>query len=606
MRDESETERQLVKELAEMRQRIAELEASETGRRRAERAVQEAREYAESIVETVREPLVVLDADIRVVSASRSFYSVFQVTPEEAQGQLLYGLGNRQWDIPALRKLLEEILPENTTFDDFEVEHDFETIGRRIMLLNARRIYREANEAQLVLLAIEDSTERKQAEERIEHLNDVLRAIRNVNQLIVLEKDRDRLLQGACDNLVETRGYYSAWIALLDEGGGFVTSAEAGLGEEFLPMVERLKRGELPDCARRALSRSEVVTTEDPLSTCTNCPLAANYGDGGGMTVRLEHGGRVYGLMSVSIRRDRIADEEEKILFQEVAADIAFALHSIEQEKERARAEEALKEYSERLEEMVEERSRELQGAQEQLIRQEKLAVLGQLAGGVGHELRNPLGAIKNAAYFLNMVLEEPEPEVKETLEILEREVGTSERIIGSLLDFARASPPTRRKVDLNGVVQEALSRTAAPCQGHGTGVPQHVEVVRELDEALPDILADPDQLVQVFGNIILNAVQAMPEGGRLVVKTSEVSGKPPRSREVAVSFADTGTGIAEENLGKVFEPLFTTKAKGIGLGLAVTRTLVEGHGGSIKVESTVEEGSTFTVRLPVSTGEGK
>jgi signal transduction histidine kinase len=244
-----------------------------------------------------------------------------------------------------------------------------------------------------------------------------------------------------------------------------------------------------------------------------------------------------------------------------------------------------------RAEELVEERTQELREAQERLIRQEKLAVLGQLAGGVGHELRNPLGAIKNAAYFLNMVLEEPNPEVKETLEILEKEVATSERIISSLLGFARPKPPTQRKVDVNEVVQEALSHAS---------VPENVGVVSQL-EALPTILADPDQLSQVFGNIILNAIQAMPEGGQLTVKTWQVSGKPARSEQVVVSFTDTGGGISEENLKKIFEPLFTTKAKGIGLGLAVVKTLVDGHGGSIGVESEVGKGSMFTVRLPVS-----
>jgi signal transduction histidine kinase len=235
---------------------------------------------------------------------------------------------------------------------------------------------------------------------------------------------------------------------------------------------------------------------------------------------------------------------------------------------------------------MVQQRTTELRDAQEQLVRQEKLAILGQLAGGVGHELRNPLGAIKNAAYFLNMALEQPGPEVKETLEILEREVATSERIISSILDFARPKPPSQRKVDVNDVVQEALSRTT---------VPQNVEVVSQPDKGLASILADPQQLGQAFANIILNAIQAMPQGGRLVVK-SEV----PSPGWVAVSFADTGAGIPEEDLGRLFEPLFTTKAKGIGLGLAVTKTLVEGHGGTIEVQSEVGKGSTFTVRLPI------
>jgi signal transduction histidine kinase len=144
--------------------------------------------------------------------------------------------------------------------------------------------------------------------------------------------------------------------------------------------------------------------------------------------------------------------------------------------------------------------------------------------------------------------------------------------------------------------------------------VPANVEVVSQLDETLPIILADPDQLGQVFGNIILNAVQAMPEGGQLVMQS-----EAPSPEWVAVSFADTGVGITKENLGRLFEPLFTTRAKGIGLGLAVTKTLVEGHGGTIEVESPstefvpreaeglgtgqVGKGTTFRVRLPISVG---
>ena len=158
-----------------------------------------------------------------------------------------------------------------------------------------------------------------------------------------------------------------------------------------------------------------------------------------------------------------------------------------------------------------------LQEAQVQLIRREKLAVLGQLAGGVAHDLRNPLGAIRNAAYFLNMVgqagfgTEEPDPEVKEALEIVAKEVERCDGIISSLLDFARAKPPTQRRTAINEVVRDALSRAA---------VPDNVDVVTQLDEALPLIMADPDQLAQVFGNLILNAVQAMPDGGRLVVRS--------------------------------------------------------------------------------------
>ena len=135
-----------------------------------EKSITRSLEYAESIIDTVREPLIVLDQDLRVVSASRSFYEIFKVKPEKTVGQLFYDLGNKQWDIPKLRELLETILPQRTTFDNYEVEHDFATIGRRIMLLNARQIERRQGKERIILLAIEDITVRKELEEKIHRL----------------------------------------------------------------------------------------------------------------------------------------------------------------------------------------------------------------------------------------------------------------------------------------------------------------------------------------------------------------------------------------------------------------------------------------------------
>ncbi len=186
-------------------------------------------------------------------------------------------------------------------------------------------------------------TERKRAEERIEHLSLVLRAIRSVNQLIAMERDRDRLLEGVCNRLIETRGYYTAWIVLLDEFRGFVTSAEAGFAEDFPPMTERLRGRALPECGQRALIQADIAVTEDPVSTCTDCPLAHMCVGGGAMTIRLEHDEKVYGLLSVCVPTRVAADKEERDLFKEVAIDVAFALRSIELEEERKRAEEELK-----------------------------------------------------------------------------------------------------------------------------------------------------------------------------------------------------------------------------------------------------------------------
>ncbi len=200
---------------------------------------------------------------------------------------------------------------------------------------------------------VTEVAERKRAEERAQHLNALLRAVRNVNQLIAREKDRDRLLQGTCDSLSEARGYRSTWIALLDESCRLTTAAEAGLGKDFEPLVDQMKRGELIECAKRALLQPRVLAVDDPLSTCGDCPLAQKYGDQKAMIARLEYRGNVYGVMVASVRGDLTVDEEERGLLEEVAGDIGFALHSIRLEEDRKRAEAALRLEQARLEALL-------------------------------------------------------------------------------------------------------------------------------------------------------------------------------------------------------------------------------------------------------------
>jgi len=239
--------------------------------------------------------------------------------------------------------------------------------------------------------------------------------------------------------------------------------------------------------------------------------------------------------------------------------------------------------------EELERKKRELEQAQAQLVASQKLAALGQLAGSVAHELRNPLGAIKNAAYFLRRKFGDSGDQVGTLLAVIDQEIATGDRIISSLLDFCRAEPPRLRPTDVNACLEAALEKLDT-----GAGV----TVVRELCPSLPRILGDASQLYLVFSNIIANATQAMPSGGELHVQTR------PSDRCIDVEIRDTGGGIPAEDLERIFEPLYTTKAHGIGLGLVVCKTLVERHGGRIGVTSQPGRGSSFVVKLPVANAE--
>jgi len=224
---------------------------------------------------------------------------------------------------------------------------------------------------------------------------------------------------------------------------------------------------------------------------------------------------------------------------------------------------------------------------QEALLKSERLAAIGQLASAVGHEIRNPLGVIKNSAYFLNMMLKDVADEkVVKHLKILEKEVNSANLIISDLLDFARKKPLTLVKTDLNETVKNTLSKIT---------VPENIKVEIKLGE-ISKMLLDEERVQRVCHNLILNAVQAMPEGGKLAIQTT----KQDDSAKLIVR--DTGVGIPKEIVPRLFTPLFSTKAKGIGLGLVICKQIVEGHDGNITVDSRVGEGSTFTVKLPIRT----
>ncbi len=179
--------------------------------------------------------------------------------------------------------------------------------------------------------------------EKIEHLNLALRAIRDVNRLLIRVKDRKRLLQNICNILVKNRGYNKVWLIVLDASHMLDEYAETGIGKDFLPIVEEMKRGKFVDCAQRAIEQTKTVLIKNPPLSCTDCPLSLKHADWGTITAPLIHEKKRYGLMSVSIPKELISEDIEQALVEEIAGDIAFGLYRIRQEEEHKRAETALK-----------------------------------------------------------------------------------------------------------------------------------------------------------------------------------------------------------------------------------------------------------------------
>lgn len=242
--------------------------------------------------------------------------------------------------------------------------------------------------------------------------------------------------------------------------------------------------------------------------------------------------------------------------------------------------------------------TQKLKDNQEQLMQAEKLTSLGQLAASIAHEVNNPLSGVLNYTQLLIKRINNDKFSKETALDSLskmESELTRSTRLVRNLLDFARQSAPALVETDLNDIIGRVLELTAHSAQLN------KVEVVKELSPSLPKLTADPNQLQQVCTNLILNAIQAMPGGGKLHLRTSLDNG------QLKMEVQDTGCGISPENMGKLFTPFFTTKkeVKGVGLGLAVSYGIIQRHRGKIEVHSKEGEGTTFAVYLPVHQEEG-
>jgi signal transduction histidine kinase len=428
MADATSPDSPLQQEVALLRHRVATLEAAQTAQAQRTQALSEAQELAEKVIETIRDPLLILHPDLRVQTANPAFYRLFQVHPADTLGWRIYELGNGQWAIPELQTLLEDILPHSTLFNDFEVSHTFPQLGPRTMLLNARRV----DHLQLILLAIEDITSRKYAEM-------LLRA-------------------------------HAAWLGT--QVAGQTTALEEAL----------------------AHLRREMATRQ-----------------------RFE---------------------------------------------------------------------REAQRAQH-------FALLGRLAAGMSHDIRNPLGAVVLHMDLLEEELRQPSPdsaaEVAQTLAEMRTHLARLEDLVQNHLSLVHVGQLARTPQDLGAALQDWA--TAWQDLAAAQGMTLQVEGVATLGQ----VPFHPNTLHRALLNLVQNALDAMEPGGTLTVKGQTTA------TQVRLHVQDTGMGIPAAQRARIFEPLYTTKPGGTGLGLYIVHEIVAAHAGHVTVESEEGQGTTFTLTLPLT-----
>ena len=547
----------------------------------------------EDIIETAREPLMVLDADLRVLLASRSFYDSFKVTPKETLGNLIYDLGNRQWDIPSLRTLLEEMLPKNNKFDDYKVEHVFSSIGHKIMLLNARRITQAGSGPLLILLAIEDITEKMRLEKELavrtrdteQAQSDAEAATRANEDIIETVREPLLVLDSDLRVLKANRSFYDS----------FKVTPEETLGNLIYDLGNRQW-----DIPRLRTLLEEILPQDNKFDDYEVEHVFSSIG---------------HKVMLLNARR---------ITQKEIGSQLI--LLAIEDVTEKMR-----------LERELAERTRDAKNAQYEA--ESATMAKSDFLANMSHELRTPLNSIIGFSEVLeDQLLGSLNESQSENVMYILKAGRHLLSLINDILDLSKVesgkmeldveSVPLRELLDASLVMQQEKAAR------HGI----QLDLQIGFDNSIV-IEADERKLKQILFNLLSNAVKFTPDNGSVRVAARRVgsqesgvssvkdsSEKGVRSPEkeriyrelrtlnsepgdfdyIEITIEDTGIGIKQEDLQKLFKEFsqlsspYDKQFEGTGLGLALTKKLVELHGGRIWVESEFGKGSLFAFAIPV------
>ena len=506
-----------------------------TDRKQAEEKLRAASLYARSLIEASLDPLVTINAEGKITDANKATEEVTGY----ARGELIGSDFSDYFTEPEVaRRGYRQVFADGLV-KDYALAIQNKSGSITDVMYNATIYQDEAGKVQGVFAAARDVTELKRAEGELQRYSGHLEALVDERTARLKESEQQfRTLVETANNIILTTNTEGILTFINDYGASFFGYTPGELiGQDVMIIVP------------------EVESTGRPLKPLVNSILASPADYPINLNENVTKDGR---RMWIQWANESLIDRDGRHIGH-LAVGIDFT---------------------------------ELKKTEEALKNAERLAGIGETAAMIGHDLRNPLQVLQYVVDLQRLRLERIPSEQRgpddweresELFDKISEQVFYMNKIIGDLQDFARLIVPENEEVDIKGLIEDVI-RSLPPTDG------VHIEV------RIPNlqVMADPHLLQRVFANLLLNAMQAMPGGGKLNVSAFSEDGA------IAVRVSDTGTGIHEDFKDKLFKPLFTGKAKGTGLGLAVVKRIIEAHGGEIIVESEVGKGSTFTVKLPI------
>jgi PAS domain S-box-containing protein len=544
-------------------------------------------EMLNALMDNIPDSIYFKDLESRFIRVSKALIGRLKVNDvDEALGKTDFDFFTKEHASKALKDE-QYIINTGIPLMKFEEKETYE--GREDRWVSTTKMPYHDKEGKIIgtFGISRDITDIKIAEKDLKHLNDVLRAIRDINQLIVKEKSIRNLIENACKILTKNQRYCHAWIILINNTGKITKYAETGVGKNFGTLIENLKKDEFLNCWVKAMNSSGIVLIKNPKDECTDCILSGVHTGRGLMLAKLVHGKKIYGILSTSISLEYIDSKQEQELFIEITNDIAFALYNSELEQKRKRTEEKL-----RIAKIDAEKSSKKALAAD--------SAKSEFLANMSHEIRTPMNAIMGFSEILKEQLKDPK-----YIEYTDTIIASGKTLLGLINDILDLSKIEAGKMELQYGPVDPHALFGDITKIFDTKIKSKgLKFITDIDENLPaSLLLDEVRIRQMLFNLVGNAVKFTSEG-YIELKVKKVF-HPDRSKiDLIFSVKDTGIGISEEDRKIIFDAFQQSKGQstklygGTGLGLAITKKLVELMNGELTVDSTVGKGSVFTVKI--------